>query len=91
MSAPTVIKTKFFGHLNFNSTLKLISGISSDLQKFLMYFNGTAIIACVTIPSLLFGAGWTPISLINLALHLKDLKLVLFVISLLTLVASSSE
>ena len=35
-------KSQYFFHLSFNSTLKLINGISSDFQKLLRYINGTA-------------------------------------------------
>ena len=37
-------KTKYLVHLSFNFTLQLINGILCDLQKFLKYLNGTAII-----------------------------------------------
>ena len=37
-------------HLSFNSTLKLINGISNDLQKLLRFFNGTKIVAFFRIP-----------------------------------------
>ena len=37
-------------HVNENSTLQLINGISNDLQKLLKYFNGTAIFAPFFIP-----------------------------------------
>ena len=36
--------------------MQLINGVLSDLQKLLSYFNGKAIVAFFTIPSLLFGA-----------------------------------
>ena len=42
---PAADKTHYFVHLSFNSTLQLINGISSDLQKLLKYFNGTTIVA----------------------------------------------
>ena len=32
LSVPFEAKTKYFAHLNFNSTLQLINGISRDLQ-----------------------------------------------------------
>ena len=44
LSAPAADKTRYFDHLSFNFTLQLIDGISSDLQKLLKYFNGTAIV-----------------------------------------------
>ena len=42
-SLPATVETQYFVHLSFNSTLQLINGISSNLQKLLKYFNGTAI------------------------------------------------
>ena len=35
LSAPVPDKAQYFGHLRFSSTLKLINGISSELQKLL--------------------------------------------------------
>ena len=49
-SLPGTDKTQYFFHLSFNSILQLINGISSDLQKLLRYFNGTAIAAFFRIP-----------------------------------------
>ena len=49
-SLPSSDKTQYFFHLSFNSTLQLINCISSDLQKLLMYFNGTAIAASFRMP-----------------------------------------
>ena len=43
LSIPSAEKTQYFVHLSFNSTLQLINDISSELQKLLKYFNGTAI------------------------------------------------
>ena len=57
LSLPAADKTQYFVHLSFNSILQLINGISSDLQKLLKYFNGTAIIAFFRILLALFGAG----------------------------------
>ena len=48
LSAPVANKTQYLLHLCLNSTLKLI--ISSDLQKLLKQFNGTAISAFLKIP-----------------------------------------
>ena len=48
-SVPPAEKTQYFAHLSFNSTLQLINGISSDLQKLLKYFNGTVIAALLKI------------------------------------------
>ena len=45
LSAPAAEKTQYFVHLSFNSTLQLVNGSSSDLQKLLKYLNGTAIAA----------------------------------------------
>ena len=70
---PAVAKKQCFVHLSFNSTLQLINHISSDLQKLLKYFFGTAIMAFFRI-FLLFGAGWASVSPTNLALYIKDLK-----------------
>ena len=50
LSVPAKDKTQCFDHLSFNSTLQLINGISSDLQKLLKYFNGTPIVAFFRIP-----------------------------------------
>ena len=87
VSAPGADKTQYFAQLSFNSALQLINGISSDLQILLKYFNGTAIIA---LPKVLFAPSVTVFSN-NLALYLKDLKLLVLAISALKLVASSLE
>ena len=50
LSAPVAAKTQYLVHLSFNSILLIINGISSDLQKLLKYFNGTAIVASFRIP-----------------------------------------
>ena len=50
LSALAADKTQYFVYLNFNSTLQLVNGISSDLQKSLKYFNGTVIVAFFRIP-----------------------------------------
>ena len=73
LSTPSAAKTQRFLQSPFNSTLQLINYISSDLQKLLRYFNGTAIVF-FKIPSLLFGAGSATVSPTNLVLYLKDLK-----------------
>ena len=57
LSAPPPDKTQWFVHLSFNYTSQLINGFSSDLQKLLKYFNGTAITAFVNIPLTAFGVG----------------------------------
>ena len=40
-------KTKYFVCFSFDSILKLINDISSDLQKLRKCFNSTAIVACL--------------------------------------------
>ena len=87
LSARAADKTKDFGHLIFNSTLQLISGISSHLQKLLKYFNDSGIVAFFRI---LF-APWTAVFCNNLALYLKDLNLLSLAISTYKLFASSLE
>ena len=70
LSTPAADKTQYFFHVSFNSTLKLINGISCDFQKLLKYFNGTAIVAFFRIP-------FAPLASVfpnNLVLYLKDLK-----------------
>ena len=52
------------------STLQLINGISSDLQKLLGYFNGKGIAKFLEIPF----AWWPSVSPNNLALNMEDLK-----------------
>ena len=54
LSLPDTDKTEFFVHLNFSSTLQLVNGISSYLQKLLKYFNGAAV-AFFRIPLASFG------------------------------------
>ena len=57
LSAPAAAKTQYFIHLSFNSTLQLISGISSDLQKLVRYLNSMTIAAFFRVPLSLFGEG----------------------------------
>ena len=57
LSLPVADKAHYFAHQSFNSTLQLINGISSDLQKLLKCFNGTTIAAFLKIPLAAFGAG----------------------------------
>ena len=64
-------KTQYFVRSSSNSTLHSISGVSSDLPKLLRYFNGTAIVAFLKIPSAPFSA----VCHNNLALYLKYLKI----------------
>ena len=87
LSAPASEKTQYFVHLSFNSTLKLINGISSDIQKLVKYFNGIEIVPFLKIP---FAASASVVSN-NLALYLKDLKLLVLARSALKLVVSSLE
>ena len=47
LSAGSTYKTQCFIHLGFSPTLRLINGISSDLQKFLRYLNDAAIVVCL--------------------------------------------
>ena len=77
LSAPTVGKTI----LCFNSTLQSIYRISSDLKKLLKYFNGVAIVSFFRVLFAPSASGFPN----NLALYLKDLKLLL----LLSLLAIS--
>ena len=44
-SASAADKAQYLVDLRFNSTLQLINGTSSNLQKLLKYFNGAAIAA----------------------------------------------
>ena len=67
-SLPVTIKTPYFVHVSFSSTLQLINGVSSNLQKLLKYFNGTAIVAFLKIPLVAFGAGLATVFPNNLAL-----------------------
>ena len=71
LSAPAVDKIQDFVHVSSDSTLQLINGISSDLQKLLKYFNSTVIVTFFR-TSLASSAS---LFSNNLALHLKDLKL----------------
>ena len=45
LSTSAADKIQYFLHLYFRSTLQLINGISSDLQKLLKHLNGIAIAA----------------------------------------------
>ena len=64
----TLDNIQSFFYSNENSTLQLINDISSDLQKLLKYFNGTAIFTPVVLPPF----GMVPI---RFDLHLKDEEL----------------
>ena len=84
-------KKQYFIRLSFNLILQLINGISSDLQKLLKYFNGTAIVYFFRIPLALYGLGWASVFANNLALCLKDLKSSVFPVLLSKSVASSFQ
>ena len=84
---PSSDKTQCFVHLSFDSTLQLINGTSSDLQKLLRYFNGRQFLQFFRIPLLLLATVFPN----NLTLYLEDLKKSVFAISLLKLVALSLE
>ena len=70
-------KKHCFVHLSFNSLLQLINGISSDCQKLIRYFNGTAIAKFFQVQLFPFAAGFSN----NLAFSLKDLKVLVFIIA----------
>ena len=57
LSALAADKMQYFVHLSFNSSMQLINGIASDLQKLLKHFNDTSIAAFFRIPLALFVAG----------------------------------
>ena len=54
-SVPATDKTQYFVDLGFNSTLQLINGFFSNLQKLLEHFNGTVITKFLRIPLAAFG------------------------------------
>ena len=87
LSAPAADKPQYFVQISFNSTLQWINGISSDLQRLLKYFNGTAI---VTFLKIAFALSLSMFSN-NLVLYPKYLKLLLLSTSALKLVALSLE
>ena len=72
LSLPFADKTQYFVQLSFKSTLQLLSGILSGLQKLSKYFNGTAIVAFPRIPLALFGTGSALVFPNNLAFYLKN-------------------
>ena len=84
-------KTQSLTHLSFNSTLQLISYLSSGLQKLLRYFNGAGIVAFFRIPLIWFGAGWSSVSPTNSVLFTEDWKAALSPISAIKLVLSFFE
>ena len=65
----------------------MVNAISSDLQKLLRYFNQTAIASYFRIPFAPSVSGFSN----DLALYMKDLKLLLFGISTSKSVASCFE
>ena len=76
-------KTQSFGHLRFNSTLKITIGISSGFQKLLKH---------ITHQLLRFSEFHLQhLEQVELKINLKDLKLLLLATSVLKLVSSSSE
>ena len=85
LSAPAADEKQWFIHLSFNLTLQLINNISGYLQKLLRYFNGRATVVFFKIPFALPAIMF----LNNLALYLKDVKVLLSAILALKLVASS--
>ena len=87
LSAPAADKPQYFVHISFISTLQWINGISSDLQKLLKCFNGTATVAFLKIA---FALSLSMFST-NLVLYSKYLKLLLLSTSALKLVALSLE
>ena len=89
LSVPAAAKIQCFFHLSFNSTLQSINDISNDLQKLLIYINGTVLAVFFKILSLWFGLDSTIYSLANLASCLKDVKASLFAISTFKLIPSS--
>ena len=90
-AAPGTEKRKCFLHLSSNSTLQLTNSISIDLQNSLRYLNDTTIAAFSRTPLAWFGASWATVFPTNLVLYLKDLKVLVFIISALKLVASCLE
>ena len=54
---PAADKTQYFAHLSFNYTLQLINRISTNFQKLLKYFNGTAIVIFLKIPLAVLAPG----------------------------------
>ena len=59
LATPGTEKTQCLAHLSLGSTLHLINGILSYIQKLLRSFNDTAIAAFFIITLAWFGLGWT--------------------------------
>ena len=87
----TACKTQYFACSIFTSTLKLTNGILSDIQKFLKYFNDTAIVTFSITSFASFKLDWTSVFPNYIALYSKHLKLLVLAILALILVASSFE
>ena len=68
-------------------SLQLMNNISSDCQKLLIYFNGAAVVPFYRIELLSFATVFPN----NLALNLKDLKVLVFAMISFKLAASSLE
>ena len=77
-------KAQWSVHLRFNSNLQLINAY---IQKLFIYFNCTAIVMFFKIQF----APSASVFFYNLALYWKELKLLVFPISLKTLIASYLE
>ena len=74
LSTPPIVKTQcFVVHSSLSSIFQLINDISSNLQKLLRYFNGTAIVVFSIIPFAV--AMFT----INFVLYLEDIRILLSV------------
>ena len=98
LSVPTV-KTQCFVHLSFNKILQSINGFLSILQKLLRYFNGSyntiQLLHCYNCCNTIVAFSKVPFAdavlPINLALYLKDFKLLWFALFASNLVVSSLE
>ena len=84
-------KTLWFFYLIFNYILRLIDGISRDLQKLPSFVNVTEIAAFFRIWFAVFGMVSGNLCTKSLALYLEDLKASRFLLLLSKLVASSLE
>ena len=87
LSAPAAGKTKYFVYLCFNSPLQLINGILIDLPKLLKILMAKQMLHFFRIPL----APSSSVFPNNLAIYLKDLKLLVLVKSALKLFAPSFE
>ena len=91
LSLPATDKTHYVAHLTVNSILQLVNGISSDLQKLLIYFKVTAIVEFLRVPLPISGLGQASAFSNKLALCSKDIKSLVFAILILKSAASSFE